>query len=250
MERRLKVEKIKENTAYIVKTKEEDIWFRQWANEKGYKWRSGNSLLDLTYFDCEMSTVGYIGYKISTKHRIIDCSLYLTDCSDIICVKDLMRKESKNMNWKDFCVEASTLEEALEKWKKRLTVSKEEPDYTVKIEGNKTIVTTKDGEVGVARCNPEDKFDVAEGIRVALEHIELQSIILTDELREILKTMLHLGVKTIKLEVIPCDDDDEDVYLCGYDKFDNNVLTLANYHTDFDWMKYNKEYDVHNLLER
>lgn len=35
------------------------------------------------------------------------------------------------------------------------------------IRGNKTIVRLSDGKVGVARCNPQDSFDVFEGLRIA-----------------------------------------------------------------------------------
>lgn len=243
------MEKIKENTVYIVKTKEEDIWFRQWTNEQGYKWRSGNSLLDLTYFDYEISTVGYIGYKISTKHRIIDCSLYLTDCSDIICVKDLMRKESKNMNWKDFCVDASTLEEALEKWKKGLTVSKEEenvPDYTVKIVGNKTVVTRKDGKVGEARCNPEDKFDVAEGIRIAIDRINVQDVDVTAE--EYVMLQYLKGLKGYYIEV----NDLSMLSGCKvivFDEKDNQLFYIENLQDKFKSLKRGLKYRIDDLLE-
>lgn len=35
------------------------------------------------------------------------------------------------------------------------------------IRGNKTIVRLSNGKVGVARCNPQDSFDVYEGLRIA-----------------------------------------------------------------------------------
>lgn len=36
------------------------------------------------------------------------------------------------------------------------------------VRGNKTIVKLSDGKVGVAKCNPEDTFDVYEGLTLAL----------------------------------------------------------------------------------
>lgn len=35
------------------------------------------------------------------------------------------------------------------------------------IRGNKTVVRLSNGKVGVARCNPQDTFDVYEGLRIA-----------------------------------------------------------------------------------
>lgn len=35
------------------------------------------------------------------------------------------------------------------------------------VRGNKTIVKLSNGKVGIAKCSPEDKFDVYEGLRVA-----------------------------------------------------------------------------------
>lgn len=35
------------------------------------------------------------------------------------------------------------------------------------IRGNKTIVKLSNGKVGVARCHPDDEFDIYEGLRVA-----------------------------------------------------------------------------------
>lgn len=35
------------------------------------------------------------------------------------------------------------------------------------IRGNKTVVRLSNGKVGIARCNPQDSFDVYEGLRIA-----------------------------------------------------------------------------------
>lgn len=35
------------------------------------------------------------------------------------------------------------------------------------IRGNKTVVRLSNGKVGVARCNPQDTFDIYEGLRIA-----------------------------------------------------------------------------------
>lgn len=35
------------------------------------------------------------------------------------------------------------------------------------IRGNKTIVKLSNGKVGIARCHPDDEFDIYEGLRIA-----------------------------------------------------------------------------------
>lgn len=35
------------------------------------------------------------------------------------------------------------------------------------VRGNKTVVRLSNGKVGIARCNPQDSFDVYEGLRIA-----------------------------------------------------------------------------------
>ena len=46
----------------------------------------------------------------------------------------------------------------------------DDPAITIEmhiIRGNKTIVRLSNGKVGIARCNPQDSFDVYEGLRIA-----------------------------------------------------------------------------------
>lgn len=239
------MEKIEKNVRYIVTTEAEDEWFRKWADKQGYVWASGHSLLELTYYDYEINEYGHVGYtQYEDNRNIYSCSGELRIEDKVIYVKDLMKKGENNMNWKEFCVEAKDYAEALEKWIKGLTVAKEEPDYTVKIEGNKTTVTTKDGKVGVARCNPEDVFDVAEGIRVALEHIEMSDIELSQYDRKILILMKELGIQTITKEYTEGLD-----IISGYDENEdcNFSCVLGD---NFSWMEYNKEYDVIKLLTK
>ena len=66
-------------------------------------------------------------------------------------------------------VEADSYKEALKKFQagQYRDIAEAQPEekeaYKVEVDGNKTIVTTKDGKVGVARCNPSDEFDLVEG---------------------------------------------------------------------------------------
>ena len=239
--------KLEENVVYVVKTRKEDEWFRIKADEAGYKWLSGHSLIEEAYFDLFAPILGYYGYKIKTKGRLVGAEINNTN--DVVYVSDLIKKEIEPANWKSFCVEADSFEEALEKWKKGLTVAKEEenaPDYIVKIVGNKTIVVRKDGKVGEARCNPADDFDVVEGIRIAIDRINAQDVTLTVNDVTLLKLLKTLGAYYVLVanscELLGCnvfayDVDDEEIF-CGSVSF----CELAS-------LKRNLKYKIDDLLK-
>ena len=57
-------------------------------------------------------------------------------------------------------------------WDRKMIEKKVEDFPTISehlIRGNKTIVKLSNGKVGIARCNPEDTFDVFEGLKLAAE---------------------------------------------------------------------------------
>lgn len=39
------------------------------------------------------------------------------------------------------------------------------------VNGNK-VIAKKDGKVGVAKCSPEDEFDIFTGVRLAIDRLE------------------------------------------------------------------------------
>lgn len=55
-------------------------------------------------------------------------------------------------------------------WSSHMIDCKVDEPATIKmhiIHGNKTVVRLSNGKVGIARCNPQDSFDVYEGLRIA-----------------------------------------------------------------------------------
>lgn len=55
-------------------------------------------------------------------------------------------------------------------WNSHMIDRKVDEPATIKmhiIRGNKTVVRLSNGKVGVAKCNPQDTFDVYEGLRIA-----------------------------------------------------------------------------------
>lgn len=48
-----------------------------------------------------------------------------------------------------------------------------EENYNIKVIGNTVIVKTEDGNyTGVAKCSPEDTFDLATGVKLAIERLQ------------------------------------------------------------------------------
>lgn len=121
---------------------------------------------------------------------------------------------------------------------------------SIKVEGNKTIVTLPDGRIGVSRCNPCDKFDIITGIRVALDDIEKKSRKLTDEEKMYLKVAKKAGAEYVIREHFVASEDD--IYFTfdvdDYDDVNNCALMISDDEV-FNWLEDEKFYDIDTLLK-
>lgn len=113
----------------------------------------------------------------------------------------------------------------------------------VEVKDNKTTVTLDDGRVGVARCNPCDKFDVVTGIRVALDDIERKSRKLSTLEKQIIQIALDIGAKTIQL--LTNDDCTDVVFLNDVD----HEIMGVEVEDSFDWLEPGKKYDIKELIK-
>ena len=114
----------------------------------------------------------------------------------------------------------------------------------VEVKDNKTTVTLDDGRVGVARCNPCDKFDIVTGIRVALDDIERKSRKLSTLEKQIIQTALDIG--TQKIILYKCDEDTNVIVFLS-DK--NEAVMIIQHDEAFDWLDNEKEYDIKELIK-
>lgn len=114
----------------------------------------------------------------------------------------------------------------------------------VEVKDNKTTVTLDDGRVGVARCNPCDKFDIVTGIRVALDDIERKSRKLSILEKQMIQTALDIGAKTIQLLTY---DDDTDVVVFLND-VDHEIMGVE-VEDSFDWLEPGKKYVIKELIK-
>lgn len=155
------------------------------------------------------------------------------------------------MNGFGLMLDTNDRKEALRQVRKWVDKELGEQTPVVKVEENKTTVTLPDGRVGVARCNPCDKFDIITGIRVALDDIERYSIKLTDDEKMYLKVAKKAGAEYVvrrHWDVFDDDiyftyDDDED-----FDDPDNYAITISD-NKLFNWLEDEKHYDIDKLLD-
>ena len=114
----------------------------------------------------------------------------------------------------------------------------------VEVKDNKTTVTLDDGRVGVARCNPCDKFDIVTGIRVALDDIERKSRKLSTLEKQMIQTAFDIGAQKIMLHRY---DEDTNVIMFLSDK--NEQLMMIQHDEAFDWLDHGKEYVIKELIK-
>ena len=114
----------------------------------------------------------------------------------------------------------------------------------VEVKDNKTTVTLDDGRVGVARCNPCDKFDIVTGIRVALDDIERKSRKLSTLEKQMIQTAFDIGAQKIMLYRY---DEDTNVIMFLSDK--NELLMMIQHDEAFDWLDHGKEYVMKELIK-
>lgn len=114
----------------------------------------------------------------------------------------------------------------------------------VEVKDNKTTVTLDDGRVGVARCNPCDKFDIVTGIRVALDDIERKSRKLSTLEKQMIQTAFDIGAQKIMLHRY---DEDTNVIMFLSDK--NEQLMMIQHDEAFDWLDHEKEYVIKEFIK-
>ena len=114
----------------------------------------------------------------------------------------------------------------------------------VEVKDNKTTVTLDDGRVGVARCNPCDKFDIVTGIRVALDDIERKSRKLNTLEKQMIQTALDIGAQ--KIILYKCDEDTNVIVFLS-DK--NEAVMIIQHDEAFDWLDNEKEYVIKELIK-
>ena len=153
------------------------------------------------------------------------------------------------MNGFSLMLDTNDKKEALRQVRKWVDKELGENSSSIKVEGHKTTVTLPDGRVGVARCNPCDKFDIIAGIRVALDDIERKSIKLNEEEKMCLKVAKKAGAKYIRIEKYELSAND--IYMVIDKDIDNdeNIVLYLEEDDMFLCLDNHKFYDIDTLLK-
>lgn len=152
------------NEIYVVTTPEEDMWFREMANEEGYAWNSGESLLRLSHFNYFRNEYGYCSYTLSGNGFVAGYLDEKDADKKVIFVKDLMKDENK-------------------------------PDYVVEIKDNKVTTSSKYGRACV-ELNEPNKDDIFNAIKATLDAVYLPHI--SEKLHNLLGFLCDLDAATIE----------------------------------------------------
>jgi hypothetical protein len=152
------------------------------------------------------------------------------------------------MNGFGLMLDARNRNDALREVRKWVDKELGETTTSIKVEGNKTIVTLPDGRFGVSRCNPCDKFDIITGIRVALDDIERKSMKLNDEEIMCLKVAKKAGARYVRVDKYEASTND---IFMTYNKCTNeeNVVLYLEDDNMFLSLDSDEFYDIDTLLK-
>lgn len=115
----------------------------------------------------------------------------------------------------------------------------------LKISDKEIEVKTTDGRVGVAKCHPDDEFDVLEGLRLAVDRA-LNSITLTDSEKEYLRELQTLGCS----DVIRHRFRDNVEKITAYNNKDEKIVCSFYYDIKhLKSLKYDTNYNIADLLK-
>lgn len=243
--------KLEKNKAYRAKTQEQFNKILEQAEKQGIRWHAGEKATEhreywhryeehsLVYVDEDGLTIGSIEYGMLSEYDIVD---FVEEPKVVQINPWCVRVDAP-----DFAAAQSQLDKWLSDMMKRTNKEIEEKMfsekcYTVRVDGRDVMVITPDGKTATAHCHPDDEFDVAEGVRIALEKIERKNHKLTSDEWCVLNFLDDAGCDKMYI--------DKGVEIVGR-KNGNDVVSLCGDYTDemFDWLDDRNEYDIEDLME-
>lgn len=239
--------KLEMNKAYKAKTQEQFNKILEQADKQGIRWFMGDKATDNKYYwNCRrentvvlvdergLTTWSEADATASGRYKIVD---FVEEPKVVQINPWCVRVDAP-----DFAAAQSQLDKWLNDMMKRTNKEIEEKCYTVRVDGRNVTVITPDGKKATAKCHPDDDFDLAEGVRIALEKIERKEHKLTEKEWEILNFLDAIDCDTMYInkgcQVCGKNDEKEIVELSG-----DSVKDL------FDWLEDFEDYDLDELME-
>ena len=236
--------KLEKKTVYKVKTQMDYDAMMRDAEQQGFAWSFGEKATSCNYWnEYKDKTVVYVERDNELAYGP-DEDLQLASKYGY-AIKDYKRDDVVEIKPGCFCVEADDFETAQRKMKDYLAKEddeNEEESYTVTIKGRDVTVVTPDGETATAHCHPDDKFDVFEGVRIALEKIKRKEHKLTSDEWCVLNFLDDMGCDTMYI--------DKDCGVYGEKDYTDIVKLMGDSVKGFfDWLEAYESYDIDELVD-
>jgi hypothetical protein len=103
------------------------------------------------------------------------------------------------------------------------------------------VITTV-GKTATAHCHPDDEFDIAEGVRIALEKIERKNHKLTEKEWNVLNFLASMDCDTMYVNK---------GYCLGGERDGDTIIELSDASVEdlFDWLDDCESYDIDELMK-
>lgn len=233
--------KLEKKTVYKVKTQMEYDAMMSDAERQGFTWLYGEKATSRNYWnEYKDKTIIYVE-KDNTLAYGPDEDLPLASEYGY-AIKDYKRDDVVEIKPGCFCVEADDFETAQRKMKEHLAKENEEESYTITINGRDVTVVTPDGKTATAHCHPDDEFDIAEGVRIALEKIERKNHKLTMKEFYVLDFLDDMDCDTMYVNK---------GYCIGGERDGETIIELSDVSVEdlFDWLDDCESYNIDDLME-
>lgn len=111
-------------------------------------------------------------YKVGDKVRVRKDLVVGKEYGDNVFIADMKKYSGKIMTVGGITVTGDyTFKEDANIWYWSDEMLEDRDKIEIIVDGNKTIAK-KDGKVGIAKCSPEDKFDIFTGAKLAIDRLE------------------------------------------------------------------------------
>ena len=244
--------KLGKKKAYRAKTQEQFNKILEQAEKQGIKWLMGAKATEnKNYWNCrEENTVVCVDERGLLTTWCEESAR--TDGYDVVDFVEEPKVVPINpwcvrVDAPDFAAAQSQLDEWLNNMLKKtneeiMEKMFSEKCYTVRVDGRNVTVITPDGKTATAHCHPDDEFDIAEGVRIALEKIERKNHKLTMKEFYVLDFLDDMDCDTLYVNK---------GYCIGGERDGETIIELSDVSVEdlFDWLDDCESYNIDDLME-
>jgi hypothetical protein len=243
--------KLEKKKAYRAKTQEQFNKILEQAEKQGIRWSAGEKATEhreywSRYEKRTLVCVGEDGLTFTTDEYGLCFGCEVVDFVEEPKVVQI-NPWCVRVDAPDFAAAQSQLDEWLNNMMKRtneeiMEKMFSEKCYTVRVDGRDVTVITPDGKTATAHCHPDDEFDIAEGVRIALEKIERKNHKLTEKEWNVLNFLACMDCDTMYVNK---------GYCLGGERDGDTIIELSDASVEdlFDWLDDCESYDIDELMK-